>query len=441
MKILYFTFDFAPQGSSSSIRSVNLVKHLVQQGHSVKVITYDEPSLCIFSPPDAGLVNKVPSEVEIIRVPSGPLRQILVKKVNRKGKKKALYKKSLIGNPLTQLLIPDPHIESVPRFVCEGFSQLNSFSPDVLFTQGYPYSMHLVGTWLKQKFKNVLWVADYGDPWSGNPVSELSKPMWRDWLEYKIERLVLRLVDLVTVTTEKTKELYLQLFPFIAPKIMVLPMGFDPEDFEFIQPKTRKEEEQEQVWFVHTGRIYSEARDIRPFINALSTMMHQDPIINSRFRVYLVGEVEESLRAKIQNSPAKDLFVFVSWVPLYESIAYMKAADYLLLFGNKGGVQIPGKVYQYLGSGRPILMIKSMEGDQTAEIALGSLGSIVVSNDENSILDFLKIVLKRPRLASDIIMSRVNSSYSWFQIAHKFTNMIEKINFIRMGNTGMGENE
>ncbi|MCG0275504.1 MAG: glycosyltransferase [Thermosediminibacteraceae bacterium] len=426
MRILIITANFAPRGASPAIRTVNFVKYLTRLGHKVNVITYDIKTLTLFSPPDDSLNEKIPFEVEIKRVLPGPLRKwILRKKAGRYGEKLKI-KGQAKKNPFLTLLIPDPHIDSVPNFFREGVRQIKIFAPDVVLTFGYPFSIHLVGALLKRCYPKICWVADYGDPWSGSPISELPRPAWRKWIDYRLERMLLRWCDLVTVTTDVTKELYLTLFPFLSSKIEVLPMGFDPEDFENILPKPRTAEEEGKVWFVHTGRLYSEARDPKAFVNALSILLQDDPYIREKIKVYFVGEVEEAIKAYMLASPAKDVIEFIPWVPVQESISWMKAADFLLLFGNRGGVQIPGKIYQYLGSGRPIFMIKLFETDPTERIALSTRNSIIVLNDEEQILKALRSVLSRYRVIPQLKSMGYDSPYAWPRIVQKFSEIIRQ---------------
>jgi hypothetical protein len=48
-------------------------------------------------------------------------------------------------------------------------------------------------------------------------------------------------------------------------------------------------------------------------------------------------------------------------------------------------VQVPGKVYQYLGAGKPILLLSLFDHDPTIPIALHAAGSVVAPNDESRI--------------------------------------------------------
>ncbi|MDL9998091.1 glycosyltransferase [Variovorax sp. J22P240] len=392
MRFLFVTTSFAPRGSSAAVRTVHMAKCLVEQGHDVHVLTYVEAMLTLFSGQDEALSNKVPEAVGVTRIQGGPLRRRVFGRSSAQTGEASKTKERLKKNSLVSLLVPDPHVDSVPAFIREGNKLLESFKPDVIVSFAYPFSMHWVGSALKRRSPHLKWIADYGDPWVGSPVVELPRPAWRQRLDYWIERRWLAAADWVSVTTHPTQLLYEQEFPFLKEKILVAPMGFDPEDFESIAPKQRSPELQGKVLLVHTGRIYPQARDPSPFVQALEKLAQRAPANFAAVKVVLVGEGDDHVRRLTENSSAKEAFVFVPWVPVEESIAWMKAADWLLLFGNKGGVQIPGKVFQYFGSGGRIFMPKIVASDPTADIVGSVEGSVVTRNDSEEIYrELLKI--------------------------------------------------
>ena len=393
MKYLVITANFAPRGASPAVRTVHSVKYLSQLGHEVQVLTYEDSVLTLFSADDAALSRKVPASVNVTRIPGGPLRRYFFKESKKSVGGATAAKNRYKRNPLISLLVPDPHVDSVPGFIRAGTSLIKQFRPDVIVTHGYPFSMHWVGTVLKRRFPQVLWVADYGDPWVSTPVSELPRPDWRKWLDRRLEKRWLRRADLVTVTTEPTKALYENEFGFLKSKVDVIAMGYDPDDFRDIPPLSRPPELQGKLLLVHTGRIYPQARDPEPFIRAMEKLALEAPSLFDAIRVILVGEGDDHVKQLIRGSVAEQAFVFVPWVPVAESIAWMKAADWVLLFGNKGGVQIPGKVYLYIGSGRPIFMTLLSANDPTADIVQLAEGSMVVDSTVEQLFEGLKQIL------------------------------------------------
>jgi len=149
----------------------------------------------------------------------------------------------------------------------------------------------------------------------------------------------------------------------------------------------------------------------------------------NRIRVFFIGEVDSVIKRLITGSSAQNVFRFVDWVSVAESIAWMKTADYLLLFGNKGGVQIPGKVYQYIGTGRPIFMTLEVEEDPTVKVVLSNPLSIIVKNKSPHLLARLKSILRHQltEVPWPVQSGVENSPYAWANIAQEFSKIMEAL--------------
>lgn len=423
MKYLIITANFAPRGASPAVRTVNFVKQLSKLGHAARVLTYDETTLTTFSEADEVLTMKVPPSVLISRIEGGWIRRLIFRQ-KRDSSAACGQKKRYSANPLVSLLIPDPHVDAIRKFIRAGKVLITDFNPDVVITHGYPFSMHAVGTALKRKFPNLFWVADYGDPWVSAPVSELPRPNWRKRLDYHLESRWLSRADMVSVTTVPTLELYENHFPFLKGKLFVLPMAFDPDDFKTISPIDLPKNLEDKFLIVHAGRIYPQARDPLPFIEAVKRLKEEKVEVFNRLLVVLVGENDNYVRSIIDASGAKEAFLFIPWVPVHESIAWMKAADWLLLLGNKGGIQIPGKVFQYIGARRPIIMTLLNDDDPTANIVRDIADSRVVRNEVHLLFEELMSITQIvPSVTVDMRQDE-DLGYSWPAAVSSFSDEV-----------------
>lgn len=392
MRILLMTANFAPRSGSHPTRTVHLTKYLHRLGHELRVITYAANQLSLYSVPDVSLSAKVPEDVEVVRISGGWVHRTL-ERFKGGGGNVTRLKQTLGAHPLTALMIPDPHFSARQSFVRAGNATICSWRPDVLITCAYPYTFTLIGAELRRRHQELTWIADYGDPWTGAPIPELSLPCWRRRLDARLERAALRHADGVTVTSNPTAALYRQQFPEVADRVRIITMGFDPEDAATVIPQTRPVEDENRVILLHAGRLYESARDPIPFIRALERCLATDPIQTERLRIVLLGQVEPAIQNAISSSAAKHLFRLEGWVSVEESIARMKSADHLLLFGNSGAMQIPGKVFQYIGTGRPIFMTSESMDDPTLDIIREYGNGQVVPNRTDDLAIALQGVL------------------------------------------------
>jgi glycosyltransferase involved in cell wall biosynthesis len=430
MKVLLLTANFAPRGASPAIRPTYVSAEMICRGLKVEVITYSEDALQLFSPADSHLAAKVPPELALRRIPPGPLRRLLMRLSRSKPAAPSAVKKRISSLSLAALAWPDPHFEAIPSFVREAVRSMREDAADVVMTVGYPFSMHLVGLYLKKRFPRVVWFSDYGDPWSGSPVSELPRPIWRKWLDQRFESWMLRRCDAVVVTTAKTKELYASLFPHCADRLHVIPMGYDPDQFRRVAALVRPADAVGRVWLVHTGRVYGKARNPLPLIEAVEALARGAPDLAERLQIVLVGELEQHYAERIESSTAAQSFRVIPWVTSDESIAWMKAADSLLLFGNRGGVQIPGKVYQYLGAGdKPIVLLQDDKDDPVIDILREHPGAQIIHNEPGPILEALKALLRREAQRPPSAPQEVNRAarFSWPYLGGLYTDLVRRV--------------
>jgi hypothetical protein len=74
------------------------------------------------------------------------------------------------------------------------------------------------------------------------------------------------------------------------------------------------------------------------------------------------------------------------WMPHAEAQARLESADLLLLLAESQPLQVPNKLYEYLGTGRPLFVFADKDGETAAMIgALG--GHWVVQRSEPDLVE------------------------------------------------------
>ena len=359
----------------------------------------------------------------MVEVEGGLIRKIIYKS-DRKGKKFS-HSSKVKSSIFTALLFPDPHIDSFLIFYNTTKDFVKENHPDILITFAYPYTMHLVGYFIKKKFSKIIWIADYGDPWTDCPASELNLPNWRKAFDRIVERTILKRADLITVTTINTKQLYLKNFTHQKDKINVVSMGYDHDDFE--SGELLDTIDSRKITFVHTGRLYTEARNPNYFIEACYNLIKQNPAYNERMSIFFIGEIDHTTEEKINELELKNVIKYIPWVNMDESIRWMLSADYLLLFGNYGAVQIPGKLFQYIGSKRPILLFYETPEDPAISILKDLNNSLIMKNETDRIISQMEKILDgRCNLHKNPSKADIEK-YSWEFICKEFDKKLKAI--------------
>ncbi|MDD8015074.1 MAG: glycosyltransferase [Acidobacteriota bacterium] len=389
-RVLIVTCGFIPQASPHAVFWAPAAGYLAEAGADVRVLTLSERDLLALTPPDWDLSRSMSPLVPVERI-GGSILRGLVRKRSVRGERLRKVK----ANPLAQLLFPDPYMDCIIPLIRRGLEITRSWRPAVVLSVAYPWSAHLAG-WCLAGMRRARWVAYYGDPWIQNPASDLPRAGWRRPVDACLEKMLLRKAARVMVTTEKTKSLYEETFPFLGRKVDVLRFGYsspgraedEPADIRDIRaPGDRR------IWIVHTGRIYRGARSPEPLLRALVKLRGQNPGAEAGILVCLVGEVDGETREQIESWGLGSTVRLVPWVPQCEMRRWFKAADWLLLLGNRGGLQVPSKVYDYLGARKPVLMLEEWPEDETSMIIRDVDAGWIVKNTAESIATFLRSAL------------------------------------------------
>jgi hypothetical protein len=153
--------------------------------------------------------------------------------------------------------------------------------------------------------------------------------------------------------------------------------GFDPQDF----PNEASGASSEGLIISYTGTIYPGKRDPTPLFQALSLLGSDARSVKVRFYGRrLVGLRELSLRYNVAASV--ELF---SSVPYHESLRLQQESDLLLLLlwdtPEERGVYT-GKLFEYIGAGRPILAIGLDDGVAGTLINQNMFGFVSSSSED-----------------------------------------------------------
>ncbi|MGQ9765711.1 MAG: glycosyltransferase [Armatimonadota bacterium] len=384
-RILIVTCYFVPGATPNATHAVELSSYMVKAGADVRVLTLAEEDILAVSPEDPSLNRLLSPKVHVERVDAGVIRRRLRNAVNPKD----MIQRAKT-NPLVQLLIPDPYADCILPLLKRGLAITKHWQPSVIVSIAYPWTCHVVSGVLA-RIRKAKWVATYSDLWTHNPASALPRARWREWVDARLENWLLRSVCKIIVTTEATKSLYLKVFPFLDERIEVVRFGYNsffdldsvPESRDPIRaPADRR------VWIVHTGRVYREARSPEPLLKALLKLRAEYSNLDARLVVWFVGEVDNETRDQIHQWKLSSIVQIVPWVPRNELQRWMEAADWLLLLGNRGGVQVPSKLYEYLGARKPILMLRETPDDEALQIVVNVDAGWIVDNNEQSIVQF-----------------------------------------------------
>jgi glycosyltransferase involved in cell wall biosynthesis len=146
---------------------------------------------------------------------------------------------------------------------------------------------------------------------------------------------------------------------------------------------------------VYTGRLYPGKRDPQPLFRALASLGDE----RTRLKVDFYGHDDPWLRGLVERHGVQDCVTLHGFIEYRESIARQRGADVLLFLDwmdvTAEGV-LTGKLFEYLGSGRPILALGPRTNSEAAAI-IAEAGAGVTLTSDSEIARYLKELVSKER--------------------------------------------
>lgn len=382
LKILLVAYEFPPSASPQSLRWAYLVRELVRAGHEVHVLAPDVRIRAsdlldlvsgsvihrVYPGPCAGLAawcgrllaraGGASARPGVSVTLKGPARPGL----NWKGRLSLGFKKAA-----GFFLFPDIRAEWNPWARRRLRQLLPVLSPDVVISSHEPASTVAIGR--VAHAQGYPWVVDFGDPL----LSPYTPRRWRR-RAFRLERFVMKEADAVLVTSERTREMLALRHPAGRAPCHVVTQGFDG-DFRD-QPDGQVEAlfDDTRLELLYTGRLYA----FRRIDWLLEAVTGEAP---ARLTV-ITHAAPPVLLAAAERFPER--IRVIGALPHRTVLAMQRRCDVLVNVANDDPVQVPGKFYEYLGAGKPILHVRGAAVDAvTSMLVNGGHEDFIVSDVES----------------------------------------------------------
>ena len=288
---------------------------------------------------------------------------------------------------------------------------LNSLEPDVVISSHEPATSLRLGRIAKER--GFRWVADLGDP----VLSFYTPRRWKKE-SHRVEHWTCAEADRVTVTTEAAKTLLADRHGVPESRFEVLTQGYDgalapePATVEF---------DPGRLEMLYTGSFY-QFREPRSLVDAV--------LASPDVRLNIATSRAPEWLLPLLDSHAEQLRL-LGFVPHAQAVTLQRAADVLVNIANDDPVHVPGKVYEYLGAGRPILHLGDNEEDVAAQLVQRHRRGLVSGNGTASISEALARLVEIKRAGEwgehfTLDQSGVEQ-YQWQSIARRLHSMLQQV--------------
>jgi glycosyltransferase involved in cell wall biosynthesis len=342
MRILVLSWYFPPRNTIAGLRVGKMAAWLAGRGHDVHVLTAadagDDTSLEV-ELPDSCITRVAPLEWGPLSVEIEPAEVA------------ARYPRpvALMRSALRDLVyVPDRYVLWLPRALRVGRELVERWRPDVILASGPPNSV-LLGAYLLARRTGVKLVLDIRDPWLDN--NYVPRSRMRTLLERPLEQRALAAAAGFVTVTEPWTRAYSARFGVPAETVY---NGWDPRDFDGIDAAYVPGPG--PLVILHAGSIYVGRRDPTPLFAAMRALgLGPDDV-----RVRFVGADADQVMPLAEANGVAAAVEVRGRVPYHEALAEQMRADVLLLLqwaDPSDHANLPGKLFEYLASQRPILDI------------------------------------------------------------------------------------
>jgi glycosyltransferase involved in cell wall biosynthesis len=392
-KVLIITYYWPPSGGAGVQRWLKFAKYLRNFGWEPVIYTPENPE---YPEADESLFKDIPTGIEVIKRPIWEPYNAYKRFIGQKKEEKiqsgflSVKKK----NPLIEnisvwirgnLFIPDARkfwIKPSIRFLIK---YLTSHPVDAMVSTGPPHSMHLIALWLKNNL-NIPWLADFRDPWTGiDFYQQLRLTKQADKKHHRLEKTVLSTADRVTIVSWNWALDFNWLFP---RHYDVITNGFDPDDFTIPNQKVAKTFE-----LTHIGSLNKD-RNPELLWEVLAEICSENAGFSDDLRLRFIGKCDVSLFHCLEKYGLSSLTEKIEYMP-HEEVLKQSAGSQvlLLLLNNTPNVMgiVPGKIFEYLATRRPVFCIGPISGDSARIIREAQAGITCNFDDKismkNALLD------------------------------------------------------
>ena len=326
--LLLLAWVFPPHSNGGVYRPAALVRYATQRGWRVTVICESEPA----QPTSAGrhMLAYIGPSARILRVSPATLRP------------SSRAFPSVDGGFLNALAMSD-----VAR------RALADDPPGVILASGPPFHSFVAARYIARS-TGTPYVLDYRDEWTECPFGFVDPGN----ADVYYERACLRGAVRVVFTTESHLHHQLRTFPVVEPsRCLVITNGWEPADMPASVDTEPRSAGGTHIAFVGTLGNYTPPQ---VFLNTLTSVLERQSALETTLRLTFVGLRSAAADRALRAFPYQGLLAVMDEVPRPQALAIMRQADALLLINDTTFARYrPGKLYDYLAMGTPILVYGS----------------------------------------------------------------------------------
>ena len=402
-RVLIISYYWPPTGGSGVQRWVKFAKYLPSEGWQPVIYTPENPEQLAV---DASLEAEIPSEAEVIKTPITEPYEIYKKVLRKSGHSKEAVEVNPVNAQNKSFLQkvamwvrgnffrPDPRCMWIGPSVRYLKKYLQEHPVDLIVSTGPPQSMHLIGRRLALE-TGLPWVADFRDPWTKIfYFKHLSMTRGTERWHKKMEKKVLDDASVVVAVSPLVQQ---EFQAMTQTPVELITNGFDECDFASEKCHEAEGGPDREFCITHTGLF---AADGNPTVlwEVLGEKCMVDEVFRKALRIKLIGKTDDNIIAALNQAGLQDAVEDLGYQPHTEAVTQQRKASLLILPLRKEPeykAVLPGKLFEYLASWRPVLGIGQPDGAMSMILNTTKTGVVLDWEDKASIARYIDFCWER----------------------------------------------
>lgn len=334
--VILIAYHFPPENTVGALRPQRFYKYLKRLGYQCRVVTA-APGADAAGEDITVVHDRTREFLEGVRQDGAPFAVSLEKVI-----RKTAYPGQL-GTTWSRAAAK----------ACTNILGRGDRTRSVVYSSFPPMGSHLAGLQVARKWQ-LPWIADFRDPMGIGtmlPPSALARKAL-----LLTERAVVRTARAVLLTVESAREAYVRAYPQAKEKFEVIWNGFDSESQLHALPAL----DASKKVLIHAGSLYT-GRNANVVVESIARLRKQNSPVAVGLVLRLIGEVspECGLNEQLHRQGVDEGWIEMpnQWVAQQDALRMTQQADALLLLQPQSKIQVPGKVFEYVQMGRPILAV------------------------------------------------------------------------------------
>lgn len=397
-RVLIISYYWPPTGGSGVQRWVKFAKYLPSEGWQPVIYTPENPEQLAV---DESLAAEVPEAAEIVKTriiePYELYKRVLrrsghskeaveVNPVNAQNKsllqKAAMWIRGNLFRPDPRCLWIGPSVRFLKKYLAEH-------PVDLIVSTGPPQSMHMIGLRLSRE-TGIPWIADFRDPWTKIfYFKHLSMTSATEKWHRKMEKKVLDEASAVVAVSPLVQQEFQEMTD---TPVELITNGFDECDFSSEQCTEAYGGASEEFIITHTGLF---AADGNPTVlwDVLAEKCRTDEIFKKLLRIKLIGKTDDQILKALTDRGLEDSMINMGYQQHSVAVEQQRQASLLILPLRKEPeykAVLPGKLFEYLASQRPILGIGQPDGAMAMIVNETRTGTVIDWEDRKGLTQYIE---------------------------------------------------